>query len=387
MIRLWLELSSLTIYRELLDDPVMQDFLLLTSTREEKPTVQAYARVCHALYRSAAGNLSAYLRERILYSDSAYARLIAAGKQNTLLEDAARRDIMALNHLLEVPCTAFQVGPIKLPPWETGQPLDFDEITCFYQTHGCGKFARSRVFVWNHGELIPTQTSQEPLFGYERQRAEVEANTRAFVAGNFVNNVLLYGDSGTGKSATVKSLALNPAFPSLRIIEIPQAEVQAIGDMIRFIKDEPYYFILFIDDISFTNDEREFSNLKVVLEGGVESRPRNVVVYATSNRRNLVSETFSERAGDDVHASETRQSKLSLSDRFGIRIAYLPLEQSQYLALVEALAKRAGIGLPGETLRQEAIKWEQHHGRRTPRVANQFVDYLKSMGIGLTETC
>ena len=205
----------------------------------------------------------------------------------------------------------------------------------------------------------------------------MEENTRALMAGQRVNNVLLYGESGTGKSAAVKSLLGQPGLEGLRIIEVDKEELGQLHELIRTLGHRPQKFILFIDDLAFDKDDKTYSALKTILEGGLERRPANVAVYATSNRRHLVRETFSDRAGDEVDATETIQEKTSLSERFGLRIPYLALDQKQYLELVEALAAQAGLTLERDALRSQAVRWEMRHPGRTPRTAQQFIASLK----------
>ena len=214
------------------------------------------------------------------------------------------------------------------------------------------------------------------MLGYELQRNRVIANTRAMLEGNLVNNVLLYGDSGTGKSATVKNLLTLPGFEALRLIEVQKEGLADLPRLIRTLGGRRLKFILFIDDLAFDQDDKTYSALKTILEGGLERRPANVAVYATSNRRRLVRQTFSDRAGDEVDASETIQEKTSLSDRFGLRIPYLALNQAEFLELVEGMAEQAGIALDRDSLRAEAVKWEMRNPGRTPRTAKQFIASL-----------
>ena len=189
-------------------------------------------------------------------------------------------------------------------------------------------------------------------------------------------NVLVQGDSGTGKSATVKSLLSLPGFEDLRLIEVQKEELGGMPELIRTLAGRRRKFILFIDDLAFDQDDRTYSVLKTILEGGLERRPSNVAVYATSNRRHLVRQTFSDRAGDEVDASETIQEKTSLSDRFGLRIPYLALNKIEFLALVDRMAEQAGIASGGEALHAAALRWEMRHPGRTPRTAKQFIASL-----------
>ena len=214
------------------------------------------------------------------------------------------------------------------------------------------------------------------MLGYELQREQVIANTRAMLEGKAVNNVLLYGDSGTGKSATVKSLLSQPGFDQLRLIEVQKEGLADMPRLMRTLGGRRLKFILFIDDLAFDKDDTTYSVMKTILEGGLERRPANVAIYATSNRRHLVRQTFSDRAGDEVDASETIQEKTSLAERFGLRIPYLALNQGDYLTMVERMAELYGVKLDKQELRTGALRWEMRHPGRTPRTAKQFIASL-----------
>ena len=267
-----------------------------------------------------------------------------------------------------------------LPRWESGLPFTFAELTEFYRANGAGLFARHRAFLWEDGELYPVDSPDCPaadeMFGYELQRDQVIANTRAMLEGKLVNNVLLYGDPGTGKSATVKNLLTLPGFEALRLIEVQKEGLADMPRLIRTLAGRRPKFILFIDDLAFDQDDKTYSAMKTILEGGLERRPANVAIYATSNRRRLVRQTFSDRTGDEVDVMETIQEKTSLSDRFGLRIPYLALNKAEFLDLVESLAAQAGVTMDRDTLRADALKWEMRHPGRTPRTAKQFIASL-----------
>ena len=213
--------------------------------------------------------------------------------------------------------------------------------------------------------------------GYGLQREQVIANTRAFLAGKRVNDVLLYGDSGTGKSATVKTLLSIPGFEALRLIEVQKDGLKGMPELIRSLSGRKQRFILFIDDLAFDQDDHTYSVVKTILEGGLERRPVNVAIYATSNRRLLVRQTFSDRAGDEVDRQETIQEKTALSDRFGLRIPYLALSKAEFLDLVQSLADQRGLAMDREELRRRAIQWDMRFPSRTPRGARQFLASLQ----------
>lgn len=276
-----------------------------------------------------------------------------------------------------------EFGPVlnALPRWDNTVPFTFADLTDFYRVYGAGLFARYRAFLWSDGALIPVAEpdtpQEEEMMGYGLQREQVIANTRAFLAGKRVNDVLLYGDSGTGKSATVKTLLSIPGFEALRLIEVQKDGLKGMPELIRSLSGRKQRFILFIDDLAFDQDDHTYSVVKTILEGGLERRPVNVAIYATSNRRLLVRQTFSDRQGDEVDRQETIQEKTALSDRFGLRIPYLALSKAEFLDLVQSLAAQRGLPMDPEELRRRAIQWDMRFPSRTPRGARQFLASLQ----------
>jgi len=264
----------------------------------------------------------------------------------------------------------------------------FDLLTVHYRDCGVGMFGLDRAFrVSEAGEglrFLPIRNADavrlDDLVGYEEQKRELIANTRAFVEGKSANNVLLYGDSGTGKSTSVKAVLNEYWSQGLRMIEIYKHQFRALSSVIGQIKNRNYKFIVFIDDLSFEEDEVEYKFLKAVIEGGVETRPDNVLIYATSNRRHLIRETWTDRNDmehqNDIHRSDTVEEKLSLSERFGVQINYMSPNRQLFLSIVETLAGKAGIQLSQEELFAEANRWELRHGGLSGRTARQFIDYL-----------
>ena len=389
-------LLGISAYRHLMDDPVIKEassLLAAVVRRQGEEAVVCYTRLFYALCAAEKRGLGEWLHDALRYQESPYARLVERGGENPALVQAARRDIEVLAALADTDCQtligamagclppAFGPALAGLPQLERGAPFSFDSLTAFYQANGSGRFARYRAFLWEGGTLWPVEQpdchAPEEMIGYRRQRDQVEANTRALLEGKAVNNVLLYGDSGTGKSAAVKSLLRLPGFEDLRLIEVRKEELGSLPTLIRSLAGRRRKFILFIDDLAFDQDDRTYSVLKTILEGGLERRPANVAIYATSNRRRLVRQTFSDRAGDEVDASETIQEKTSLSERFGLRIPYLAMSKGEYLDMVDALARRHGITLEAQDLRAQALAWEMRHPGRTPRTAQQFIASLR----------
>ncbi len=354
--------------------------------------LQFYTNLFYALRGAGCEGLGDWLWGYLRHTETPYARLIERGGSDPALENAARRDIETLVLLAETDCDRFidamkpllgeEYGPVlaSLPRWRAAAPFDFESLTQFYRTHGAGQFAECRAFLWEDGRLIPVSDPDcprpEEMLGYELQRSQVEQNTRLMLAGQQANNVLLFGDGGTGKSATVKSMLYLPGMEDLRLIEIEKENLTGMPSLLRSLAGRRQKFILFIDDLAFDQDDKTYSALKTILEGSLEKRPVNVAIYATSNRRHLVRQTFSERAGEEVDTFETISEKTALAERFGLRIPYLTMNKSDYLALVDLLAGRAGVGLDGESLHARAMVWEIRHAGRTPRTARQFIASL-----------
>ncbi len=266
----------------------------------------------------------------------------------------------------------------------------YSRVTEFYRDYGVGMLGLNRAFRVNEsasgdsGLLKPITAVSgirlEDLVGYEIQKKKLMENTEAFVRGRSANNVLLYGDAGTGKSSSIKAI-LNMYYPEgLRMIELYKHQFKYLSPVISSIKNRNYRFIIYMDDLSFEDFETDYKYLKAVIEGGLEPRPENVLIYATSNRRHLIRENFSDRPSlddDDVHRSDSMQEKLSLSDRFGVTIGYFRPNQKQYYEIVTRLAGlRKEIDISEEELIDGARRWELNHGGFSGRTAMQYVDYL-----------
>ena len=385
-------LRGVTAYKDVLDLPVMEAALrLLTGAAygDGLTGLEAYTDLFYRLRLEGQPGLGHWLGQALRWSEGPYPRLAERGDRDPVLEQAAKLDISAFELLASVDCdkwlghlgrlldSDYQGVLTSLPRWQWGVPFSFDQLTKAYREEGAGQFARYRAFVWENGALIPVEHPDSPtagqLLGYDEQRGQVERNTRALVEGRYVNNVLLYGESGTGKSATVKHLIGLPGMEELRLIEADKENLGGLPALIRKLDGRRQKFIVFIDDLTFDRDDPTYSVLKTILEGGVERRPQNVAVYATSNRRHLVRQTISERAGDEMDRSETIREKTSLADRFGMRVLFLGLNKTEFLALVDMLALQHGVELPQEELHEQAVAWERFHGAQTPRTALQFI--------------
>ena len=218
----------------------------------------------------------------------------------------------------------------------------------------------------------------DDLVGYEIPKQKLRDNTVAFVEGKKANNCLLFGDAGTGKSSCIKAIANEYYDRGLRIIEVYKHQFQDLNDVITQIKNRNYKFIIYMDDLSFEEFEIEYKYLKAVIEGGLERKPENVLIYATSNRRHLIRENYKdkEEIREDMHTSDTVQEKLSLVARFGVTIYFGKPDKKQFQNIVKVLAERYGVQMPEDELLLEANKWELTHGGLSGRTAQQFIDYL-----------
>ncbi|NLL77508.1 MAG: ATP-binding protein [Clostridiales bacterium] len=259
-------------------------------------------------------------------------------------------------------------------------------LTDFYKKYGVGKFGLHKSFRIFHDEsgvhIVPilniAHVYLDDLIGYEIPKQKLIENTEAFVDGRKANNCLLFGDAGTGKSSSIKAIANEYYDRGLRIIEVYKHQFQDLNDVIAQIKNRNYKFIIYMDDLSFEEFETEYKYLKAVIEGGLEKKPDNVLIYATSNRRHLIKETFADKEGrrDQLHASDTVQEKLSLVYRFGVTIFFCSPDKKEFQEIIRKLAVRHKITMPEEDLLLEANKWELSHGGLSGRTAQQFIDYL-----------
>lgn len=275
---------------------------------------------------------------------------------------------------------------------EAAQDSDaiFAIVTGFYREHGVGMFGLNKVFRLRQDTRLPelepiTNTVEvrlKDLIGYEAQKQMLVDNTEAFIAGHRANNLLLYGDSGTGKSTCIKAILNEYHASGLRIIEIYKHQMKDLAAVITLVKNRNYRFIIYMDDLSFEDFETEYKYLKAVIEGGLEITPDNVLIYATSNRRHLIRETWNDRGdtardGDDIHHSDTAEEKMSLVNRFGVTIHFGKPNQQEYFEIVKGIASRyPEITMPEDELVKEAYKWGMWHGNFSGRRAQQFVNYL-----------
>lgn len=263
----------------------------------------------------------------------------------------------------------------------------YRHVSRFYKENGVGKFGLHKAFrvvkqESGRPQIVPI-TSVEHIYlndlvGYELQKKKLTDNTEAFVEGRKANNVLLFGDSGTGKSSSIKAILNEYYDKGLRMIEVYKHQFDCLSEIIETVKDRNYKFIIYMDDLSFEDFEIEYKYLKAIIEGGLGKKPDNVLIYATSNRRHLVRETFSDKEdrAEDLHTSDTVQEKLSLVARFGVSIYYIAPNKKEFQNIVRTLSERYHIHMPEEELFLEANKWELSHGGLSGRTAQQFINYL-----------
>ena len=266
----------------------------------------------------------------------------------------------------------------------------FEAVAEFYRKYGVGMYGLNKAFRLEGDEesgitMRPIsnmeRVSLDDLVGYELQKKMLVENTEAFVNGRGANNVLLYGDSGTGKSTSIKAIVNKYYDSGLRMIEIYKHQFRYLSRIISEVKNRNYRFIIYMDDLSFEEQEIEYKYLKAIIEGGVETKPDNVLIYATSNRRHLIKETWKDRTDSeidgDIHRSETIEEKLSLVNRFGLSIGYMKPSRNEFDGIVLELARRAGVTLDENEILMEAHRWELRNGGISGRTAQQFVNHLK----------
>lgn len=383
--------ETLVIFKSLKEDEVVHALLETLAAAEDEcsDSVSWYCEFVSLLYKHG-DNLTKYILKLVLENENLYMLRRGSGVQTgELLDECLANELFLLEELAEISCE------------ELTDSLDFDGFLPRYNTekadfskiyadrihniakYGYGIYSQYHVFVIDNGKIVPVEypdsISLSQLSGYERERGEVIDNTLALLAGKPANNVLLYGDCGTGKSSTVKAIANDYAKEGLRLIELKKKQLHEIPAIVEQISRNPLKFIIFIDDLSFTEDDDDFAALKAILEGSVSSTAANLCIYATSNRRHLVRETFSSREGDEVHRGDTMQELLSLSDRFGLTVTYVKPDKKLYLTVVESLAKQYDIKTPIEEVKQRAEAFALSRAGRSPRVAKQFIEYLKGM--------
>lgn len=392
-------LHGLVVFRSLLDDPVVAKLLDLTDRMEAG--APGYGPVCDAVAQFEAAlfehttNWGSYLSAAVLEAETVCVRQAASGTLAPALQTALDSELaflqalcgLTLDELLTAAGSATgQAQELAfLPRWETSSidlPAAYAQRMSEVEKKGYGMFAKHHVFTVENGQLVPVKYPDpqrlSELPGYEKEREKVIANTKALLAGMPANNVLLYGDAGTGKSSAVKAIANEFAPEGLRLVEVKKNQLYQIPDLMDKLAANPLKFILFIDDLSFTANDDNFAALKAILEGSVGGRAKNIAVYATSNRRHLIKETLTDRTGDDIHEADTRQELMSLSARFGLTVTFQRPEKARFETILAELAKQHGIDMPMDQLLVKAEAFAIRAGGRSPRVAKQFIEQCEA---------
>ena len=419
--KILLKSKGLALFRGVLDSPLARDFLsLLEMLARERPDPGSIADNFGRLWEGLAldsGTLlpdawQSYLVGRVLEDENPFSLGAERGESSPLLAEQARRDLGTLRALFGLDAeTVLGMVEDAAPglgiwvPWTAPGRNDDDShrntvarkllasqdwagcaelLADHYARHGTGIFGRYRAFRWREGLLRPVPTpdpvSFTQLVGYEEYGGPLLKNTEHFLSGLPAHHALLYGLPGTGKSSTVKALLNEYAGAGLRLVEVAKEDLWELPRILSELRWRGPRFLLFVDDLSFEEHEVEYKSLKALLEGSVEEPPGNVRLYATSNRRNVIRENFSDRGepDDDVHVQDTMQEKLSLVARFGLRVTFPTPDQEQYLEIVRSLVQERGIKVSSEELKEQALLWDRWHAGRSGRTARQFVDELEA---------
>lgn len=388
-------MEALCVY-DLWEDELYQGLFELLNSAEEY-VIGAYSSFYKLVLR--AGSVREHISKSILTNENLFTKSACGGFADDKIIETAKSDLAMLEEIAGITAddiiSHIENNEIKeilntLPKFKSGQavsPLDtdwedkIDDLIEYHKRNGYGKFAKHIAFTWRNGELCPV-TSIDPitlddLKNYEVQRQKVVDNTESFVTGHPANNVLLYGDRGTGKSSTVHALLNEYHNRGLRMIEIPKSTVSELTLIREAIADVPLKFIIYIDDLSFDSNDSSFSELKAALEGSLSGKQANTLIYATSNRRHLIKESFSDRQ-NEMNLNDIMQEQLSLSDRFGLSITFINPNKAEYLDIVKKIAADRGLNADEEKLCFKAEQWATRRGGRSPRCAKQFIDFAES---------
>lgn len=408
MARIFSELEQLLVYRNLLQDEVIKK--LMAFAKDECPKLRgdlAGELIVKAEELGLAGNLlNSYIIHLVSFDNNVFSRTAekTGGKVGASLLKAAAYDITILKKVFRqsqqcgFDSIVLSYNPTyqkrdnniaEVQDWllDSTDRYSAEQVAALlcehYARYGYSEMAGCRAFRWDKQKGLVGVRHIDPIrlediVGYERQKKTLLRNTEAFLAGKPAHNVLLVGARGTGKSSSVKALANRYYEDGLRLIEVTKNDLQDLSAVMNAARQWGKKFILFIDDLSFEESELGYKQLKSVMDGGLETRPDNVLIYATSNRRRLIRESWQDRAGDEVHHQDTIHEKISLADRFGITLTYPSPNQDEYLKIVEDIARKNNVDLPSVELRAQALRWEMAHSGRSGRIARQFVDDLIS---------
>ena len=384
-------LDALVLFRGLQQNPVIHALMEFchADSSDLANQIRTYSSIVAALY-PATDNLTDYMEKIVLEEETVYVQRIGAGEA---VSDAMKKCLETELHLLQkiamLTSSQLQAEMPYFPDLPTWNNRKIDLAAAYHKRvadigkHGYGVYAQYHMFTLDEtGDIIPIcypdPIDLDHMVGYEQERNIVIDNTKALLNGKYAANVLLAGDAGTGKSATVKAIANAYREEGLRLIELTKDQLRFIPRIMEHLCRNPLKFILFIDDLTFSENDPNFGTLKATLEGSIAARMKNTVIYATSNRRHLVRETFKDKEDRDeeLHTNDTVQEKLSLVYRFGVRIYFGKPDKKQFQEIVRTLAARYGVTMPEEELLLKANQWEISHGGLTGRAAQQFIDYI-----------
>ncbi len=387
--KLTLMAKAVTIFKNVTNDSCISALIrLLECDKSDETTfLSFYSDFVSALYEKTE-DLTEYVNYLLQNDENIYIRQSAKGQASPLLQKALMSELDFFEELSQLKCKditdAYSID-IYLPEWTNSNISVKDEYMKkidSIKTTGYGIYATHRMFLYKDSEIIPVKYPDpqrlSQMSGYELERQKVIDNTMALIQGRPCNNVLLYGDAGSGKSSTIKAIVNEYWDMGLRLIEIKKNQLYSLPDVIEKLADNPLKFIIFIDDLSFSTNDNDFGALKAILEGGVAGKTDNLAIYATSNRKNLVKENFSDRNGDDIHLQDTIQEVMSLSARFGLKITFSKPNKDLYLSIVENLAMQYNISIAKDELAIQSESFALRNGGRSPRTAKQFIEYLAS---------
>ncbi len=380
--------KAVVIFKNVLKDNGISSLIkLLECDGNDDSFLEYYSDFVSALYEQT-DDLSLYINSLLKNDENIYVKQSAKGNVSPFMTEALENELDFFQALSEIKCDniiCIYKDNVNLPKWTNSNisvKNEYNQKISMIKITGYGIYAAHRMFLYKDSEIIPVKYPDpqrlSQMSGYELERQKVIDNTLALLQGKPCNNVLLYGDAGSGKSSTIKAIVNEYWDKGLRLIEIKKNQLYSLPDVIEKLADNPLKFIVFIDDLSFSTNDSDFGALKAILEGGVAGKTDNIAIYATSNRRNLVKENFSDRNGDDIHLQDTIQEVMSLSARFGLKITFSKPNKDLYLSIVENLAMQYNICMQKDELSIQAEAFALRNGGRSPRTAKQFIEYLAS---------
>ena len=380
--------KAVVVFKNILNDKGISALIKLLDCKieNENEFLHYYSEFVSSLYEKT-DDLCQYINTLLQNDENIYVKQSAKGDVSPFVQSAIENELAFFEELSKVKCDDLKsiYNSIALPEWRNSNisvKEEYEKKISVIKTTGYGIYATHRMFLYKDSEITPVKYPDpqrlSQMSGYELERQKVIDNTMALLQGRPCNNVLLYGDAGSGKSSTIKAIVNEYWEMGLRLIEIKKNQLYSLPDVIEQLADNPLKFIIFIDDLSFSTNDNDFGALKAILEGGVAGKTDNLVIYATSNRRNLVKENFSDRNGDDIHLQDTIQEIMSLSARFGLKITFSKPDKDLYLSIVENLSMQYNISIDKNELFLSAEAFALRNGGRSPRTAKQFIEYLAS---------